>query len=234
MSEYFSDKSAEDISAMTDADITRVIDLACANAGVPIFLEVSPPALPVAEKDIQLYKVGYYIVGKDDADKLLSVLNSCRRYAAEYNWQDSTADLTCKEVTDREEKAEPVSFYSLETYLKHKSSLETQRRQQKLFDDSKEIATKAMQDRSKLASNVWQEVENARDQIRRRSQLLERFDKYVDLADGNRSIAWKFLQAAEKLTAEDVKYFRLGDIASDIEIVPSPAVEEYQSTPVPF
>jgi len=79
---------------------------------------------------------------------------------------------------------------------------------------------KASAERGRVASAVWAEINEARGEIRERQRVIDTYNKYVELADGDRVVAWRFLMKAEKLTEEQVKTMKLEEAIQLNEFVP--------------
>jgi len=61
---YFPNKSVEQIAELTDEQVTKAIDLACAEAGVPLFIEVSEKPAEPPQPEVEMYQVGEWFFAK--------------------------------------------------------------------------------------------------------------------------------------------------------------------------
>jgi hypothetical protein len=206
---YFSDKSQEAIAALTDDEITRVINLACAEQGIPIFIE--RPEKPKLEMDMDatLYKVGEWLFyDAKDANQVADAVRKCNRAATNYDYWDSSSRRTYKPCdSDVEVKAE--KFFSPEKHHQYKAELTAHARREKDYESAKTEWDAIEKSKAEVIGRVWDEVNDARHAIRERERVIALYEKYVELANGDREVAWNFLKRAERLTPEQVQEMRL-------------------------
>lgn len=206
---HFPILSVEQVSALTDDEITKVIDLECAKAGVPLFLECPAPPVMKNEPDCSLFGVGgYYFLDRAHAEKVLELVKSLPRVREENDWRSSHS--TYKE-DDYDVTVHIKKVFTPEKHMRLKAELATFDQQKHDYDAALNKFKAADEKRSIIASSVWSEINDARGQIRERQRLLSLYEKYVHLANGDREIAWNFLKSAEQLTVDDVQCMKLSD-----------------------
>lgn len=197
MSDFFPDMTDAELAALDDATINQRIDLCCAERGIPLYVqEMIEPKPPVAP-DFPLYEVGGVFLDSDtEAKALAASIQSTRRWKRKYRYWDSKS-LDEWEQDESEIKIEIVQGYRPETWHQYRANLEQFDARKKAFGKMKEANTKAYDARASVAGEVWKDISAAKDRIEDSDRLRRLFDRYVELANGDRDIAKKFLVAAE-------------------------------------
>lgn len=195
---YFPGMSEAEISALTDEQINKAINLACAEQGIPLFIELGDAPTPSVAMDREVFVVGgWEFLDRAHADDVAAVAASYARVKARwgrnYNFEP-TYEEDAKEI-----EVATKRYFSPQQYLKCQIEIETAAARKTEYDARKAAWESASEKRGHVSRQVWKEINAAMGKIRERQRIIDLHAKYVELADGNRETAWKFLQAAEKL-----------------------------------
>lgn len=197
---YFDGMTDEQISALTDEQVTKTINLACAEQGIPVFLDdLGGPPKPEVSPDREFFKVGNWIVDtREDASAILGAVLASTRRKTGYDFYRDGQELQAK-IDESEEKIETVKLFTPEQFTRHQATIKGHAVRTAAWKTQNEARTKAAEKRSSVCMEVWSVVDEARARIRDAARLESLFLKYVELADGNRDVARKFLIRAEHL-----------------------------------
>ncbi len=219
MSNYFAELTNEQIAALTDEQINARIDFICAQAGVPIFLERPTPPKTALLKDHTVCRVaGFNFASRADAEAVRSLIQNTPRLKQAYD-RKTYRHLDYMEPDDGAVAIEDGLYFSPETFAKHQIEIGTLDRQKADYEKAAEKYDSAIGEREKIAARVWNDIYEARQQVTERNRILNVFDRYVKLAEGDRRMAWNFLKAAEKLTDEDAQAMNLEGLLPAAEVM---------------
>lgn len=196
---YFDKLSIEEVAALDDDAVTKVVNLQCADQGIPVFISNEPEPKIEVLPDKTFYKVGDWMFDDADvADEIREKVASARRFRGGYSWSDNSAKLKA-EPDESDIKVEQVKLFSPEHYQRFQAEIRAQQVRLDAWQRTQEEDKKAIDKKSGVYNAVWKEVNAAREKIRETKRLDVAFGKYVELADGNRQMARKFLLKAEHL-----------------------------------
>ncbi len=187
----------EELLALTEDGIQTLIDLECAYMGVPL-LPVAPvePKKPDVEPDVTVYYVaGEYFVDKADAQRVAELIGECPRYKYTYAYGlydgkivrgTETTMLTV--ITEK--------WMSERLYNQHRQALEMYGEARKQYDADRKKYDQILRDRQAIADEVLQKVNEARDWENTVQWIIEQYNRYLKLAEGNQVVAMRFLVKA--------------------------------------
>lgn len=197
------DMTEEEILALTDEHINKLIDYECALEGAPM-LPPDPgpkPTMDIPKPDIQAYGVmGFYVLDPEHAGRILTALNSGTLYNEEYG-RGSTKYLSpISNGSYHAPKIDAKMFHSVELWDSIKGEQTAFAEQEKEWEIRKKIYDKAAEERSQHTEAVWEHVGNLRSHAWQREQLRNEFKRYLDLAEDNNKIALAFLKKVKDLS----------------------------------
>jgi hypothetical protein len=198
------DMTEEEILALTDDQINKLIDYECALEGAPM-LPPDPgpkPTKDIPEPDVQAYAVaGFNVLDADHAGRILTALNSGTLYNIEYGRNYDVKYLSpITSGSYHAPKVEVKSFHSAELWDSIKDTQSAFAEQEKEWNRRKEIYNTAVEGRAKLTESVWEHVGNLRSHAWEREQIRGEFRRYMELAENNSKIALAFLQKVKDLS----------------------------------
>jgi len=198
------DMTEEEILALTDEQINKLIDYECALEGAPM-LPPDPgpkPTKDIPKPDAQAYAVaGFYVTDAEHAGRILAALNSGTLYATEYGRSSSIRYLS--PITNdsyQTPKMELKAFHSAELWDSIKDDQSAFGELEKEWERRKKEYNKAVEERSKLTESVWEHVGDLRSHAWQREQIRDEFKRYLDLAENNNKIALAFLKKVKDLS----------------------------------
>lgn len=200
----FDSLTEQELVALTDDEIQRYIDYACAEHGVPLLPAMlpEPPKVEPPAQDAVVYAVGraystdVVCMKSDDAQRLADLLNSI-----------PTCSLGYVSGPSYEKKIEPqrgpylvmpTPCYSAELAATIAPTLASAERAKNVYDAAKKDYDRAVNERGAFASEIREKVEEAWATHRRREDRRRDYARYLELADGNADIAARFLQNAHR------------------------------------
>lgn len=198
----FGELTEDQLAALSDVDVERYIDLACAEEGVRLLPEFNavPPVQASDGPDIVLHEVGgMFFRDVDDARQVARLASVCRRWAPEWiagrGYSGGTESHYYvpaeSEVGVTDKKGYSKTFYEVRRAVMDQST-----RDLKHYEEQKREWDGILGKRNEVRSRLWQAIEAARGTVNRRSRLRGEFARYLELADCDITIARRFLLKA--------------------------------------
>ncbi len=188
------DLTDDEIATLTDEQVNLFVDIECAKAGAPL-LPPEPQELskPEAKEDKTFYGVaGVYFEKPEEAAELLAVIDRHRTFEYDYKSFGKVAKpgrtYGANEITS-------VKMFSVGYYDEHRKSLEQYEAEKRKFDSEKKRHEQAVNERRETTAAVWELVSIARELKAEREQIARSFQRYLELAKGDKEIAFNFLKA---------------------------------------
>lgn len=201
----FIELTNEEITQLSDTQIGFYLNLACAEAGVPLrpTAQISEaPAKPDINPDVTVYQVGSFsFLDYKEAEQLINILSTFKScvdvgYSTipGIGWvSDVVHDLSFDEfpptiITRKKfSQAKYIETKDLrENYEREKERYETQRKKIDEWQDQVADAT----------AYVMQRINDAREYQEKLHFFRKEYDVYLELAVGDKDIAWNFLLKA--------------------------------------
>lgn len=197
---FFPDMTIQQIAALSEVEVSKVVNLACAEQGIPIFLEsIGEEPKQSVPPDVEYFKIGDWIVGSiEHASAIVKAIDSGDRYTKAYD-PKTYSSLDVAERSKAKIEIEPLRLFSPEQYHKCQSEIRAHKQAHTAWEARKRATELSTSNRSTIAENVWREVWDAQEQVSEHERIDRPFAKYVELADGNHEMARKFLITAERL-----------------------------------
>lgn len=189
------DLNDDEIATLTDEQVNVLVDIACAQAGAPLLpAEPTEPVKPDAKEDQTFYGVaGLYFETAEAAAEVLAVIDKHKTYDYDYKSFGKVAK------PGRSYYANEVSstkMFSVGYYDQHRKALEQYEAAKKAFESDKKRYDEAVSARRATVEEVWDIVSRAREIKSEREQIQRSHDRYLELAKGDKEIAFNFLQAS--------------------------------------
>ena len=196
--------TTDEIVALSDDDVERYIDLACAESGVPLLPPMPmPPDKPDAEPDGVVYAVGgIRFFEREDAQRVVDIANDLRRadeaYAPGAGWRHKI--VTAK---DDPETVETVKVWTPTGWDRNRNAIQKYDDAHATYDAENKEYQAAVKARGEASEWVRRTVSGAYAEHMRRQRLERDYARYLDIADGNEVVAARFLREAHS-DAEEV------------------------------
>lgn len=236
----FDTLTEQELVALTEDEIQRYIDYACAENGVPLLPSLPPTPVTVSyEPDAKLYSVGHWLHFRHP-EQAARVLEAIREAApVETDYLSTPSGTTSTAISARRSSSLTITSeeaFSPERAESIKSELAEAKRQEDVYNKAKKAYDAAVSERDSYASEILDKVSTAWETHHRREGLRRDYERYLSLADGNREIAARFLANAHadaRQLLPDLFVFAAG------EVLPSrrPPVQEEPvgaTTDIPF
>ena len=195
MNRRFDDLNDAEVLALDHDGVGRWIDIECACEGVPLLPpEPTEPAAPLMTPDVTVFNVGnLYFANADEATRIAELAMSFPRHELNYvsgpRYEKRVGPASDVLVS-------PQRAYSVKHWEEVKDEAERYTTAKATYDHLKTDFDKAVKLRERIAESVREHVERVQDAERERQQMRLNLARYLDLADGDREIAVKFLKAA--------------------------------------
>lgn len=192
----FDDLSQHELTELTDDQIRRYIDIACAEEGIALLPDPPTPPSNVIAEDKTCYSVGDLMFeAQDVAQRVADFVNAQPgRGTTEYISGPSYRRAWKRELDPIE--VGRVALFSPERAGGLKAEIEAGDRAKKAYEDAKRAYDQAAHARGNVARHIRTTIEEAWDRRRRINFLREAHERYLQLAEGNRTIAARFLAKA--------------------------------------
>lgn len=235
----FDDLTPEQLTALTPEQIAYYIDLACAEAGVKLL----PPRPQLVSAAPAPHDVTHFCVSINerftDRAEAEAVVEAVRRahsrrdkkYAGgRYSYSGPTYDTPAIDTESALPSVTTDTLYSADLFAREKDRITQASEQKERFEKATKEYNEIEEKRERIGSPILSAINEAHDQQRRRRRRLEEFDRYVELAKGDRETAARFLAAAHsdaKDVAPELFAFEgaatLPGPAPDVDDAPAPA-----------
>lgn len=188
------DYTRDELLALTEETLADIVDLECAIAGVPpLPAEPVAPVRPANISDVEIFECcGLPFLSEDDAVQVMRLVAGMRIADVRYEWQLSTNYV--KGSTLAAPSIECKRLASAARYAELEPALRTH----KVASDAYDAARKAWQEiasrRAEVRDAVLERISAARGESQDRERLQQHFARYLELADGDRSVAVRFLR----------------------------------------
>lgn len=207
----------EELLGLTTAQIEAIIDRECAEEGVllPGDRPVQPVTPPGLQPDVPIYMVPEArFTNPEDATKLVAFIKALEsRTGWRYNFGAGYSKIA--EPAPEDIAIGQESLFSAEQWAQRGTAVEVHSRATEAFKKDLKRWEDGTADRKRAADAVYRRVEQASADRRRRERMEQLWKRYVELADGDTRLAWKFLIAANPDAADVIP-----------ELAPPPEVAE--------
>lgn len=200
-----SEYTDEELMELSEEEIGNIIDLECAYEKVPLLPEhpVAPPQIEIKPDQIG-HQVGDYIfLSKEDANAVLSVLQKFDIY--EKNYGSCNGEGLRKLNHSPSMKERP--FYSEEYFSTIKEEKENYERVKGKYDSLLREYNSIHSDRKSVISTVRDTIQEARDTKGRILDFSKKYLRYMDLANGDKEVAYRFMTDAHP-EVEEIENFK--------------------------
>lgn len=196
------DYTGQELEALTGDELQRLIDIECANRGVPL---IGPPPeepqIAVPEPDLTYYVIaGTQLAFRtrekaDNALELLAMGGGCT-LDADYSHGYRAVFERLEPITATTD-VETKRTYSPEAAAAAAHSRTRADELKVAYRQQKEEWSKANDRVMAVANDVREVVEAAWSHASEREYKLRAYYRYVEIADGNRAVALKFMRQAD-------------------------------------
>lgn len=201
----FDELTDEEILDLTDEQIERYVDLACAQEGVP-FLPPEPkkPEETAIEPDRSIYKVlGIEFGNKEDAQRVADLLLDCEVLATEYLPGASYKHRGASRKDATEITVDAARVFTAERWDSVRQEAQAYEAAKRQYDADMKEFKEASNRRSEASEWIYDRLQEARSKGYRRDNLRRDYERYLQLADGDERTAARFLADAH-LDARDL------------------------------
>lgn len=203
----FEELTHEQLLALTDVQVQRYVDLASAEAGVPLMPERAPvePVTTPVEPDVVTYTLaGLWFLRREEAEAVAAAMNAAERVRMEYEYRHhvTRGDTFVVPDTSLVEVSEQRVF-SEGLYNRKREVLEEADRAEAAYKRQRADYDSIVTRRRKLSEGVRLRIDQARALEQQRLRLRAEFERYLELADCNVAVARRFLLKAYPGAQED-------------------------------
>lgn len=188
-----------DLTALTDQDIERYVDLACAEQGIQLKPEFppEPPAMGNFEPDAMVYKAPQYLEFTDEAEarEVVRVVSQCKS-RVQTGYTRTPEGVTGEHIRTRdvgEARVEAKRVFSAE----RAAAMGEEMAQAAVLEEAYKKRLKEYQSIVSSHANVRAEIMApiylARERSKRSAELQRVYERYLLLAEGSERIALGFL-----------------------------------------
>lgn len=198
-----------EIVELTEEQIQRYKDLACAETGVPFIEEVpkTPEFVDLPPPTEVVYHAGNNIRSKDKAaiEEIVDVLNkhSDKLVSVDYRWNVSSDKKFVRPLEDATASVIKEVYYSEDQYNALSSLLIKNRDLKTAHETARQAFEKNLEKRAEAHKDVILAIQRAYENVSRHAYLEREWKRYIDLAESNLSVAKNFFVKAFGTEAED-------------------------------
>jgi len=190
----------QELVALTQDEINHRVKLKKAETGIKI---ITPPEMPtyqdIPAPDLELYEAaGYAFTDKAKAEEITSTINKhiVSAMKVDYDWRNSSDYKYAKPYDGSLETVDIKRVFSQPTYnsikdviASNKKVKEAYEKLRKEYDDEDEKSTE-------IIDGIYDAINTAKVRIDQFRNYKTRIVEYLQLANGDRDIAWNFFDKA--------------------------------------
>lgn len=201
------DYTREELINITDEERELLIEVEAMCEGVDIPEE--PKYLEeqfVDRPDMEVYEVevgDLIYTSKEEAEKVVSFLNSTSRGGLDYKYENGY-DRKYYKPTDTLISAKSVRAYSYEKYKQIGELLKTNKKAKEINENLKSDYTNAIKGYNNIKAEVQQAIDNAVYAQQTEERYKTAYNRYIELANGDKEVAQKFFRNTYGSLDEDV------------------------------
>lgn len=197
----FETLNEQELVALSEDEIQRYIDYACAENGVPLLPALPPAPEPVSfEPDSKVYSIGHWLhfAHSEQAARVLEAIKEAA--AIETDYLSTPTGITSTAISLRRPSLMITAddAFTAERAASIKDALAGAKRQQDIYEKAKKEYDRAVSERQAYASDIRDRIGAAWEKHNRRESLRRDYERYLSLADGNAEIAARFLANAHR------------------------------------
>ena len=214
----------EEILALDDAKIERIIKLTFAENGVPIVARPEEPGYHAIEPaDKTLFEVdGVDVLFEDEATAIQVrdiMQNQFSKLRKSNGWGDNAHEEQYYPTYDKSKTTLNVKkevVYSRDRYAAMQGYMEQNKGAKEEYEKALKIYEHARDQGESYVEAIWEKVRTVRSKYAAYETAYARYNEYLALADGAEETAWKFLKKASPIDGETEKWVRAKIIAAAI------------------
>jgi hypothetical protein len=202
------DMNDQELLALTEEDVERMVKLLMAEEGIPIYPDLEKPTYEKVEPpDGEFFKFRLFEdIAFPTAEGILKVIKlmqdlGCERYVKEYNDPNGRHEPNILKARYGDEDEFDISsekLYGAETYKKSKAVLEENKRRKKEYETELKTVQSSRNAAQSFRDEIWKPVREARKRERECELAEVQFAEYLNLANGDVVQAWIFYEKAYK------------------------------------
>lgn len=196
----FEQLNDSELVSLNQEQIDWYIKLKKAEAGVKI---INCPEFPsyqsIPEPDLQLYGVaGRYFTTPEKANQVASAINVvlAESFSVDYNWHFDSKHKYASPYSGNLESVEIVRVYSRPVYDSIKDILASNKKIQEAYEKFKREYDDEDEKSTEIVDSIYEAINKAKERLEQFRNFKTRIIEYLQLADGNRDIAWNFFDKA--------------------------------------
>jgi len=188
----FADLSKVEVLNLTTEQIEKYVDLQCAIDGVRLLpLLVSEPEKP-AMATTTAYKVGDLVfLDMEKAQGVADAINDAQAWTSNYDYNVGYDYRFLKRCNVSE--VSTIKAFSPEEWVEIKDRMQEYAVKRKEYEQQIKEYKEFADARARVSRDIWEVVDEYRDEQANIEQIRQKFTQYLDLAEGNNRIAIGFL-----------------------------------------
>lgn len=194
------DMEDTEVLALTDEQISNLVDYECALEGVPLLPpEPGPAPVKVAPPlDLKVFEVGgVMVVDAEHAGRILDVITSGPIFKKEYD-KEHLVPLNSGDYSFP--KIETKMVRSIEQWEAIKADMTAYEAAKREYDKTSKLYNDITKDRQRIVNGIYDIIHDVRDLNWQREHIRSEFARYLVLAEGNPQIALNFLEKVKDLS----------------------------------
>lgn len=216
------DYTKKEILALKTEDVERIIKITLANEGIKLpKAPIEPNYTEVPAPDKKMYFItgfSLFFEKREPAEEIVKILreNFSQLKKTTYRHFDAGAEITemfeslSEDWTYRKGPSsiiiEEKYTYSTELYQQVKDKMDRNKELKKIYNQEKEEYDKASTEAAATIDYVWNKVNEVRNEQDEKDRKLRHFKEYLELAENNVDIAWKFMRKAYTVSQDEEDY----------------------------
>ena len=201
MNKTFEQLNDQELISLTGEQVDYYIKLKKAETGIKIIAFPEPPKYAeLPAPDLEMYEVAERVFKeKEKAEEICSTINKHlgSSFTREYDYYRSNGDYKyAKPFNGSLETVNIVRLYSMPIYASIKDTIQSNQRVKEAYEKVKKAYDDEDEKAGEIVDSINQAIAKARERVELFRNYKVRIVEYIQLANGNRDVAWNFFEKA--------------------------------------
>jgi ElaB/YqjD/DUF883 family membrane-anchored ribosome-binding protein len=197
----FDDLTNEELTNLSSDEVNYYIDVECAEQGIKLLPPGGPPTKPdkgTTADDLELWQVAdNYFRDREDAERVSAAIAASKsRVTLDYISGPSYRKKAVP-ATDSVSSINMIRVLSQERAAELSALIDEQERVLGEYNKRSTEYEKIVRERRNVVNSIRERIEKAAQKVRRKEELSRIAARYVELANGDKFMAARFLRRAE-------------------------------------
>lgn len=215
-----SEYTEQELINLTEEQIEKIKKLAIAESGQKLLKRPEEPAYSnIPKPDKQVFGVKLFdafFEKRETAEELQKFLRSNYSQIKSKNWENDSSYVYVRSIENdgwssiklNDISVNIIDVYSPELHAQISDKIKTNKSLKERYDKQLSEYNEYVESVKEIVENIDEKIQEARDKDYEKKNKLMKFQEYLDLAEQNTDIAWKFMKKAYVVSVEEEDYIK--------------------------